>query len=259
MASASEKTTGPPDYVGVGTQRSGTTWWFRTLVGHPELRPARGTKKELHFFDRFCAREMTDADVAAYHRLFPRVAGERAGEWTPRYMRDFWTPRLLRRAAPDARLLVMLRDPIERYRSGVPHRLSRTPDGQRDALVHDAIERGCYAAQLERLLRHFPAEQILVQQYEACRRDPVGEYRRTLRFLGVEEDHEPRDVARPRGTTEASSKAPLWPEMEARLQEVFGPDVARLRSLVPHLDLSLWPNFSHLAGGARPDASALAG
>jgi hypothetical protein len=242
-------TTGPPDFVGVGAQRAGTTWWFRTLVGHPELRPARGRKKELHFFDRFCARELVAEDVDAYHRLFPSEPGELAGEWTPRYMHDFWTPRLLRRVAPEAKLLVMLRDPIERYRSGIPHRLSRTPERPQPTLVADAVERSRYALQLGRLYRHHPPEQVLVQQYEKCRRDPAGEYRRTLRFLGVDADHEPREVERPRGTTAEAAKVPLWPDMLATLRAAFDPDVERLRELVPELDLSLWPNFAHLADG----------
>jgi hypothetical protein len=248
---AKDQTTGPPDFVGVGAQRAGTTWWFRTLVGHPQLRPARGRKKELHFFDPFSAREMTDEDVAAYHRLFPRVPGELAGEWTPRYMRDFWAPPLLRRAAPRAKLLVMLRDPIERYRSGVPHRLSRTPERERESIAADSIERSRYGRQLERLLRHYAAEEVLVLQYERCRADPGGEYRRTLRFLGVDEDHEPREVERERGTTTATAKEPLWPDMLAVLHRELDADVERLAELVPELDLSLWPNFAHLvAGGA---------
>ena len=136
---AAEPTTGPPDFVGVGTQRSGTTWWFKTLLGHPQIRPPRGRRKELHFFDRFCARELLDADVAEYHELFPRKPGQITGEWTPRYMHDFWTPRLLARAAPEAKLLIMFRDPVERYRSGVLHQGQRTPYRDAAWLATDAI------------------------------------------------------------------------------------------------------------------------
>src|SRR5829696_1826406 len=105
---------GPPDFIGVGALGSGTGWWHSMLVAHPEIRPPRSRTRALHHFDPFCAAEMTDADVAAYHRSFPRRAGAITGEWTGRYMFDAWTPPLLRRAAPDAKLLVMLSDPIER-------------------------------------------------------------------------------------------------------------------------------------------------
>lgn len=237
--------TGPPDFIGVGAQRAGTTWWFRTLLGHPAIRAPQGRVKELHFFDRFCGVEMRDGHVRDYHELFPRAEGEIAGEWTPRYMGDVWTPRLLRRAAPDARLLVMLRDPIERYRSGVAHRVMTEPGRPLELIASDAVERGRYAAHLRRLRRYFDADRILVLQYERCRADPAGEYRRTLRFLGVADDDEPRDVTRARGTTTEAQKEPLWPELEAALRHVLEPDVAELRTLVPELDLSLWPHFAH--------------
>ena len=91
--------TGPPDFIGVGTQRSGTTWMQRLLRDHPRIVLPRDTRKEQHFFDWFGKAEMTDADVARYHDQFPRRPGEITGDWTPRYMRDIWTPRLTRRSS----------------------------------------------------------------------------------------------------------------------------------------------------------------
>jgi hypothetical protein len=239
--------TGPPDYVGVGAQRSGTTWWFRILLEHPQIRAARaedyGRKKETHFFDQFCAREMTDADVAGYHAMFPRKPGQIAGEWTPRYMANVWTPRLIARAAPEAKILVMLRDPIERYRSGIVHRETRAPHRRPETIHADAIERGRYATQLERLFRTFDRDRVLVLQYERCRQDPAGQYRRTLEFLGVDPAFEP-DQERPRGTTTAAGKKELWDDMRTTLRTALAGEVARLPELVPELDLSLWPNFA---------------
>src|SRR5215218_68049 len=150
----------PPDFVGVGASGSGIAWWHSLLLAHPEIAPARGRRRALHFFDEFCARELTGGDVAAYCEQFPHRPGKLRGEWTGRYMADAWTPPLLRRAAPDAKLLMLLSDPIERYRA-------------------------VFGAQLARLQRFFDPAQILVLQYERCRRDPLGQYRRTLEFLGV--------------------------------------------------------------------------
>ena len=202
---------GPPGFVGVGTQRSGTTWWFETVLAHPQIRPPRGRRKEQHFFDRFAGRELTDADIAEYHERFPRRRGQIAGEWTPRYMHDFWTPRLLARAAPDAKLLIMFRDPIERFRSGVPHQLSRTPAARLEKVTADAIERSRYATQLRRVLASHDPARILILQYEKCVADPAGQYRRTLRFLGVDPDHVNDAFDRPRGTPQTANKKPLWP------------------------------------------------
>jgi hypothetical protein len=243
---------GPPDFVGVGAQRSGTTWWFRLLLEHPKIkRPARqkddlppfNTAKELHFFNQFCGRPMLDEDVAAYHRQFPRRPGKITGEWTPRYMYDPWTPRLLARAALEAKILVLLRDPIERYRSGTLHQVHFTPQRGQEKIAVDAVNRGYYAAQLRRLWTFFDREQVLVLQYERCREDPLGQYARTLRFLGVRDDFVPEEVERPRGRSTQAEKEPLWPEMLEDLRTDYERDVREVAELVPDLDLSLWPNF----------------
>jgi hypothetical protein len=250
---AKPSTTGPPDFVGVGTQRSGTTWWFQTLLGHPQIKPPKGRRKEQHFFDRFCAVELTDADITEYHARFPRRPGQIAGEWTPRYMHDFWTPPLIARAAPDAKLLIMFRDPIERFRSGVPHRLSRTPDGRLEAVTADAIERGRYATQLRRVLACHDAARILILQYEKCVADPAGQYRRTLEFLGVDPEHRHEELERRRGTTQASRKQPLWDDLMDGLRATLEPEVVQLAELTPEIDVALWPNFAHLvAANALP-------
>ena len=244
--SAPQAVTGPPDFIGVGAQRSGTTWWFELLLQHAQIATSRRGHKEVHFFDRYGAQPMTDADVARYHKLFLRHPGEVVGEWTPRYMLDQWTPRLLHRAAPDARLLVLLRDPIERFRSGVLHRAVRTPDHALEVMASDAIQRGRYGSQVRHLLEYFAPERVLVLQYERCVAEPVEQYRRTLAFLGVADDV-PRDVTQARGESMADDKEPLWPELTLALRTVLDPEVRLLASLVPDIDLSLWPHFSDLA------------
>ena len=83
---------------------------------HPRIRRSP-LGKEVHYFDRFWRGDAPDDIAAEYASLFPRPPGQLVGEWTPRYLPDFWSISLLRRAAPDARLLVMLRDPVARYRS----------------------------------------------------------------------------------------------------------------------------------------------
>ena len=240
--------TGPPDFIGVGTQRSGTTWWFASLLTHPQIRGPRNGVKEQHFFDRFCRRALRPRDIRRYHRSFPRESGQIGGEWTPRYMFDFWTPRVIARVAPEAKLLVMFRDPLERVRSGVPHRLSRATDAGMPATVADAVERGRYASQLRRLLACHAREKVLILQYERCRDDPAAEYRRTLSFLGVDPDHVADEIERPRGRSQAASRQPLWDHLAAGLRATYEPEVAALAELVPEIDVSLWPNFAYLAG-----------
>ena len=112
---------GPPSFVGVGFERAGAEWWFDRLLAHPDVEPPHDGVRAMHFFDPFCGREMTAEDVADYHRAFRHRDGAVTGEWTPRYLADPWTPRLLARAAPEAKVLVMVADPV-----GVPG-VRRTP------------------------------------------------------------------------------------------------------------------------------------
>jgi hypothetical protein len=140
----------------------------------------------------------------------------------------------------------MFRDPIERFRSGVPHRLSRTPDARTEAATADAIERGRYATQLRRLLACHAPSKLLILQYEKCVADPAGQYRRTLRFLGVDADHEHDGFEQQRGTTQAAKKQPLPAHLEEGLLATLEPEVVRLAAMTPEIDIGLWKNFSHL-------------
>jgi hypothetical protein len=246
--------TGPPDFIGMGTQRSGTTWWQRLLKRHPAIKTPLNRKKEQHFFDRFGKRPMEPSDIARYYELFPRGPGELSGEWTPRYMRDIWGPRVVAQAAPDAKVLVMFRDPVERYRSGVLHQGARTPYRSDEWLATDAIERGRYALQLRRVYDYFDKDQVLVLQYEQCRVDPFAQYRRTLEFLGAPQ-HEPKEPTRTRGTAQKSRKEPIWEDLRYAIVRELEEEVVALAELVPDLDVGLWENFAHLADGseaARP-------
>ena len=252
---------GPPAFVGVGALGSGVGWWHGLLLSHPEIEPPAAKRRALHFFDRFCAQELTDEDVADYHRRFPRRSGTISGEWTGRYMFDAWTPPLLRRVAPGAKLLVMLSDPIERFRAVYAERKAKIEADER-LYMTDVVDRRSFVAQLARLHRFHDPQRILVLQCERCRRDPRAEYRRTLEFLGVRDTaFVPRGLrggavrgllerVAPRGVSErltgrplAERTEPLWPDLEAALRTALEPDVAALRRLVPELDVSLWPNF----------------
>jgi hypothetical protein len=246
---------GPPDFIGVGTMRSGTWWWFELLLAHPEIAPPRGRRHALHHFERFCTAEMTAADVAAYHAHFPRREGVISGEWTGRYMLDPWTPPLLRRAAPDAGLLVLLSDPIERYRAIFADR--RAVVGRRQQrFMADVVERRCHASQLARLHRFFDPARILVLQLERCQADAAGQYRRTLEFLGVRDrDFLPAQLrARRPASSGSEERVELWPDLEAALHTALDPEVERLATMLPDFEPTLWPNFAHLA--PRPSQRA---
>lgn len=252
--------TGPPDFVGVGTTAAGTLWWLSLLLKHPDVEARRRSRRSLGYFQPFCHQEMTQEDVAAYHRHFPRRPGKLAGEWSQRYLGDFWTPPLLKRAAPDAKLLVLLSDPIDRYRRKLAAELRERPPENAAYYMSETVTRGRYASQLRTLWELFDPERTLVLQYEKCRADPLGEYARTLRFLELRDDFEPITRLRTRALAAAgrllARREPttdLWPELEDGLREELRAEIIDLRTLVPDLDTGLWPGFAGVAADpARP-------
>lgn len=242
---------GPPDFVGIGAMRSGTTWWWSVLKGHPGIASARGGRpdrpdsgvyanKEFHFFDHHGTVE--HVDPALYHRYFPRPAGLLVGEWTPRYMYDYWTPPMLHGAAPDARLLVMLRDPVERLVSGVA-RFSSRGFAADAALYHDQFNRGLYWQQLAHVLRYYPREQVLVLQYEQCVRDFAAQAHRTFEFLGLDPGkwYAPEEPSRPVGIVTRGASV-FNAETSAAVRNAYQADISQLLANFPELDGDLWPS-----------------
>ncbi len=233
---------GPPHYVGIGAQKAGTSWWNRLIESHPGVVSSPGRPKELHFFDRSWETPFGEADIERYQRYFPVPTGAIAGEWTPGYLIDFWAPELIAMAAPDARILVLLRDPVERLRSGLTHQLatSRKPLTDRD--IQGAFQRGLYAPQLRRVLAAFPAEQVWVGQYEACRTDPADQLGRTYEFLGLPPHELDAEALRGEVNPTTRDKFAPSPSLHAALLAGYAADLAQLPNLVPGIDLSLWPS-----------------
>jgi hypothetical protein len=201
----------------------------------------RSEVKELRFFDRYWRGEFTASDVARYAQFFPRPLGQQVGEWSPGYVSHFWIPPLLQRAAPDARILVLLRDPVERYRSGLALQAETRRASQ--AAASTAFRLGCYATQLESLYASFPRAQVLVQQHERCVRDAPAALARTYAFLGLDDAFVPDDLATPRNRSN-TPKAELADHLRAALVSAYAGEVERLAALVPDFDRSLWSNFA---------------
>jgi hypothetical protein len=236
---------GPPDFVGIGTQKAGTTWWYSLIESHPGVTSRPDIHKERHFLSRFGSTAFTDADIDAYHGWFPRRAGEISGEWTPDYLSWPWVPPLLQRAAPKTRLLVILRDPVDRFRSGLSHQVATGAEITGDT-VSDAVNRGFYHRHLDWWARYFDDDRMLVLQYELCARDPERQLAKTYRFLGLDDTFRPEALELRHSSTVRT--VPLDADAAGRLAKIYSEDVARLSEHLPDLDMSLWTHFSGRRG-----------
>lgn len=249
---------GPPDYCIVGAPKCGTTRWYQLLRSHPRVFGAYRPwgPGELHFYDDFYDHWPTPEDHDRYRRYFPRPAGAIAGDKAPTYLSQEWVPAMFAEAAPEARILVLVRDPVERFQSARTFnerwRESTVSRGRTSAtftrfVMARSFDHGLYAEQLGWLLQAFPRERILVQQFERTLTEPLPELARAFAFLGVE-PYEPDPLALDKQHNRTrSERIAVEPRHLERIRAQFRPDVECLRELVPDLDLSLWPNFRDMA------------
>jgi hypothetical protein len=185
-----------------GEMKTGTTSLAFYLDEHPEI--AMATRRPVRFFDDEWSRG-TDW----YADQFPTVGSDiRLGDDTPNYLFD---PRAVERMAatlPDARIVVMLRDPVDRAWSHYWHhdRFRFDRRGFRAAIEHEFAEgvaangtpegsayvaRGRYVDSLARLFEHYDRGQIFVGFQEDLDRDADALMRSLFGFLGVDPSFRP--------------------------------------------------------------------
>ena len=184
-----------------GTQKGGTTALDAYLRTHPEI--CMSMNKEVHFFDNEELFSGERPDYSIYHRCFSPHGDQLLGETTPIYM--YWqdAPRRIWEYNPDMRIIVLLRNPIERAyshwnmeRSRKLEHLSFLEAIQRERMrcrealplqhrIYSYVDRGFYPEQLRRLWRFFSEEQILIIKSEDLQLSPFDTLSRVWRFLGV--------------------------------------------------------------------------
>jgi hypothetical protein len=202
-----------PDFLIAGVPKAGTTALHAALVGHPQLfLPA---VKEPKFFLSDGPPPSTGGpgDVQTYQehvwrpedyeRLFaPAPAGAVTGEATPFYLHDLRSHARIKSLVPQARLVLLLRDPVDRAHSNWTHLWNAGLEPEADFLeacrqeparieagwapFWHYVGLGQYGRQIEHLFRHFPREQVLLLRYRDLKDAPAETLDRVCAFLGVE-------------------------------------------------------------------------
>jgi hypothetical protein len=237
-----------PDFLILGAQKAGTTALYAYLRWHPEITGP--SFKEVSFFDRHYAN-----GERWYRAHMPARRRSLVGEASPSYLFHPLAPERVAGLLPEARLIALLRNPVDRAFSHYQHEvaLGREPLSFEDAIAgedermegelermrrdptyfshawwnYTYLARGRYAEQLERWHELFPREQLLVLFTEELSSDTAATYRRALDFLGV-------------GTSDLESYprifdrdyADMHPATRARLEEEFVDSNRRLASLL---------------------------
>ncbi len=207
-----------PDFIIIGGKKCGTSSLYNYLAEHPGVAPA--FRKEVHFFDNNPGRRGTlfyraYFPTSLHRRRVERTRGTKllTGEATPYYLFYPLAPRRVRDVVPDAKLIALLRNPVDRAYSHYHHEVRRGAEklsfeeaiereaerlgGERERMLrggnydsvshrrYSYLSRGVYVDQLQNWRRFFPEEQLLVLKSEGLFADPSSILGQTLDFLGL--------------------------------------------------------------------------
>jgi hypothetical protein len=197
-----------PSFVIIGGMKCGTTSLYQYLVQHPGVE--QGFREEVHYFDLNYGR-----GLPWYRAHFPRKGKDApmAGDDSPYYLYHPLVPRRVATDLPDAKLIVLLRNPVDRAYSHYNHEHrrgrenlpfeqaldeeARRLEGEEERMEADGsyisfnhqrysyMARGRYAEQLTRWFDHIPRERFLVLKSEEMFKDPRSTFDRTLEFLDL--------------------------------------------------------------------------
>ena len=174
------------DFIGLGAQKSGTSWAYTCLYEHPEVCTPI---KELHFF----SRPRYENGISWYEKHFASCdTKKKKGEWSTSYLYSDVAAERIHAHYPHTKLLMILRNPIDRaysqYRNAI--RAGEISKGMSFSEYKrnekSVYEQGLYAAQIERFLTYFKREQLYIAVYEDIRKDPVAFMREIYLFLGID-------------------------------------------------------------------------
>jgi len=201
-----------PNFLIIGAQKAATSWLHEMLSQHPEVYMPK--RKELEAFSYMTdEQEWSERYLLTLVEHFSGVKDEKmVGEATPSY---FWNanvhPEWMKRPAgfnsdipetvlstlgPDVKLILSLRDPVDRAVSAYFHHLAWGAVSPTQSLVeagdyNGIVHMGFYHAHLQEWLKYFPMENILVLGYERAMAEPVRTLDRVYEFLGISGGHYP--------------------------------------------------------------------
>lgn len=239
---------GHPAWIGLGAQRSGTTWLTDLLTQHPQVGLGENQKKEQQLLHKVADGRI---EAAEYFDLFPDN-GTARGEWSPQYLRHASTPTTVAQLLPDSLLLVLLRDPVARFKSAMSLALTREQQKRRSDPKKRTIQlawpypvpmmvqtwTGFYADQLAAWAQACGRDRMMVMVHEEVRNDPQGTVDAIWSRLGVSSVPLGLEVTE---KSHSSSKVSWeWtPGLQESLTAMYRPQYARLEQEWG-LDLSGW-------------------
>ena len=229
---------GAPSWLGIGAQRSGTAWFTGLLTQHPQVGLGTNGKKEQQLLHKVADGRLPAQE---YLDLFPDD-GVRRGDFSPQYLRHPSAGVVVPRLVPDAPVLVLLRDPVERYRSAMRLGVTRGKSQPYPIPINLQTWAGCYADQLDMWASFVGRDRLQVLVYEQVRADPQAAVDDVWRRLGL--DPVPlAAVEQPSRSSSGDDAEWEWPEgTRSALQVLYRPQARRLVDDWG-LDVSAWASL----------------
>ena len=181
------------NFIGIGVQKSASTWVYRVLEDHPEA--SMSTPKELDFFS-----ENFNKGFEWYENHFLLDGSKKvAGDISPSYFTSLEAIKNAKQYNPDLKIIVTLRDPIARAYSNHLH-LIRLGAGKYKgedetfesglAAHPEYMDRSHYFKHLKNWFSNFPKENILVVLQEEIEKETVEHAKIIYSFLGIDQNHQ---------------------------------------------------------------------
>ncbi|MBD3311256.1 MAG: hypothetical protein GF349_02010 [Candidatus Magasanikbacteria bacterium] len=198
------------NFIGVGTPRSGTTWISKCLSEHSQICFSK--EKETHFFDK---DYNFDKGLEYYRSFFEnkeKQEGVILGEFTPSYYRDEKCAKRIKTFFPDVKIILCLRNPVDRALSDYRYNKKRgaklgqnlleEPELNLDERV---VSDGFFYNHLEKFLIPFNFNNIHIILHKDIKKHPDKVLRKLYDFLGVNNDFIPSSLHQRVNTTEGTN------------------------------------------------------
>ena len=184
------------DFICIGAQRSGSTWLDKVLRSHNEVRLP--FNKEVNFFNDYIHFEALSDKISNYEKgiewyksNFPDVEAKVTGEVTPAYMDRPEVPQRIKKHFPDVKLIVMLRNPVERTYSNYLFYKEYLQLDQSNTFEEaikkypEYLNRSKYYIHLKRYLELFPRKNIHIILLEDVAEHPDKILKDLCSFLNI--------------------------------------------------------------------------
>jgi len=181
------------DFIGIGAEKCGTTWVADRLKSHPEV--CLSEPKEIHYFNKKTSyihgrlNKNYKKSFAWYKKHFSHCSRDKKiGEFSTFYLYDRRAPKLIKQKFPGVKLIVCLRDPIDRAYS--QYQMYKNYFKKENRKFEDVIkeepeylEKGLYYKQLKHYLKYFKKSQILILFLEDIKEKPKEQIKKLYEHL----------------------------------------------------------------------------